>query len=67
MAPPQSNFRYNSYGSYIGKTDKPEWLYTKSVLNMLGKGKQSSRYQSYVEKGVDEEKGGRHDLISVKF
>jgi len=47
-----SDYRWSSYPAYIGRTTAPAWLRRDMVYSMLG-GK-ARRYQSFVERGVDE-------------
>jgi len=46
------DYRWSSYPAYIGRTTAPAWLRRDMVYTMLG-GK-ARRYQSFVERGVDE-------------
>jgi REP element-mobilizing transposase RayT len=47
------DYRWSSYPAYIGRTAAPTWLLRDMVYSMLG-GK-ARRYQSFVERGVDED------------
>jgi len=47
------DYRWSSYPAYIGRTAAPAWLRRDMVYSMLG-GK-ARRYQSFVERGVDED------------
>ena len=49
------DYRWSSYGAYVGDAGVPEWLHTDFILGMIGQDHRPACYRSFVETGIDRE------------
>jgi len=50
-----SSYKWSSYSSYLGITEKPTWLSTNEITRRFGEVGFSKRYKDYVELSCDED------------
>lgn len=60
------NYRYSSYGAYVGIRPAPAWLHTSATLHRFGSDKPMRRYRQFVETGIDKETEGFYDRVRLE-
>ncbi len=55
ISPRADQYRWSSYGAYLGKRRAPVWLHRDVTLALFGARRARERYHAFVEQGVDEE------------
>ncbi len=66
--PRADQYRWSSYGAYLGKRRAPAWLHRDVTLALFGARRPRERYRAFVEQGVDEELKafyGKKNLSSI--